>query len=102
MREASGCLRTRSTYYTNPQVDGWLHSLSLGTDLAPRLHLELHAGLRRETVPSGLVAGESVNWYGIGLDWYLSRHWFALVSLERTDGAFEDNDQIYASVSLRF
>lgn len=93
--------RTRSTNYSNLSNEGWLHSLSAGAYLLPRLHLELNGGVRRET--SLLAAGEdrAVHWYGTDVDVNLGRRWYGLFSWQRTEGGDESNDQIYVSLIYR-
>ncbi len=95
-------LRTRSTYYGNQRNDGWLHSFSIGMDLARRAHVEVSGGVRNEVSRIAVEADRSVNWYGVDIDFGLRRSWFMLASWERTGGSGESNDQLYTSVVYRF
>jgi hypothetical protein len=95
-------LRTRSTRYTNPQLRGWLHSLSAGADLGSRSHLEVYGGARTEEVLNNWVPEERHAWVGLDWDLFLARHWMFTATAERNEGQEEDNDQIYATVSYRF
>jgi len=94
--------RSRSTQYTNQQVEGWLHSAGLGRSIGRRVHLELNGGLREETGLSLALQDSRLTWYGAELDVNLGRHVYLSVSGERSEGAAEDNDQIYSSLSYRF
>jgi hypothetical protein len=100
-------VRARSTHYASPQLNGWLHALSLGATPVGRLHLELNGGVRTEHGPlSTALPADSglthIRWYGIDADIGLGRSWYLLVSGTRTRGGFESNDQLFTSLSLRF
>lgn len=95
-------IRTRSTRYTNEQVEGWLHSAGLGRSFGSAVHLELTGGQREEQALSTALEDSLVSWYGAELDVNMGRHWYLSLSGERSEGGTDDNDQIYSSLSYRF
>ncbi len=95
-------VRTRSTSYSNPRNEGWLHSASIGAQLTHRLHLAFGGGIRSEASIASAFGSNDVVWYGFDLDLNLSRRWYWLGSFERTDSDDEGNDQIYTSLVYRF
>jgi hypothetical protein len=95
-------LATRSTRYTNAELEGWLHSLSVSANLSPRSRLEAYGGTRDETVLGSLVPEESHTWYGLNWDLFAGRHWMFTATLERNQGQGEGNDQVYATMGYRF
>ena len=80
---------------------GWLHAVSVGLSPSGPLHVELNAGLRKNTNPLDTPATTSVTWYGLDMDLNLSRSWFLLMSASRETGV-EGNTQIYGGISYRF
>jgi len=98
----AGTLRTRSTYYSNPQGTGWLESAAFGFEPGERLHVDLNGGLRAEHDPLEQPAHVLVNWVGANLDLTLARAWYGLLSATRQRGGIDGNDQLYAGVSWRF
>ncbi len=95
-------LRTRTTYYTNPQLHGWLQSAALGFDPGTRLHFELNGGVRSERDPAADPAASSVTWIGTDLDITLARAWYVMVSATRQRGGVDAYDQIFGGLSFRF
>jgi hypothetical protein len=93
---------TRVTRYEGPLADGWLASGSVGRPLTARLDLELHGGLRDETRYLGVPTDVSVAWWGVGVDYRIARGWYALLTSDWTNGANEDNTQVYLSLTTRF
>ena len=95
-------LRTRTTYYTNPQLHGWLQSAALGFDPGTRVHFELNGGVRSETDPAADPARTTATWMGADLDVTLQRAWYAMVSATRQRGGLDSYDQLFAGLSYRF
>ena len=95
-------LATRSTRYSNAQLEGWLHSLSISASLTARSRLEAYGGIRDETVLAALVPEENHTWYGLNWDLFAGRHWMFTATLERNQGQGEGNDQVYATMAYRF
>lgn len=93
---------SRSTGYSNERVEGWLHSVSAGVDLGPAVALQLTGGLRDEENLLNGFFDERVTWFGADLDVSLGRHWYLILSAERTDGDLEQVDQLYTSLTYRF
>lgn len=93
-------LRTRSTRYFNPELDGWLHSATFTVEPAPPIRLELNAGRRAER--SATLGDRAVRWVGTGLDLTLGRSWYLMASATWQRGGLEAQDQIYAGASFRF
>lgn len=93
---------TRTTRYLGPWAEGWLNSLSLGHGFGSRLDVALYGGIRNETRTLALETQDDITWWGLNLDLNLSRGWYLLLTAERTNGAEEDNDQIYTNLSYRF
>jgi len=67
-----------------------------------RLQLGLNGGVRAEDPLNPLLDSNDVIWYGFDLSMSLGRHWYWSGTFERTDGDFENNDQIYTSLVYRF
>jgi hypothetical protein len=95
-------LRTRSTRYTNPHLEGWLNSLSVSSNLGTRCRLEAYGGLRDETVLDSWIPEERHTWYGLNWDFFAGRHWMFTATGEKNQGQSEDNTQFYGTVSYRF
>lgn len=95
-------LRTRSTYYTNPQLHGWLQSAALGFDPGTRVHFELNGGVRSENDPAADPARTTATWLGADLDVTLQRAWYVMVSATRQRGGLDSYDQIFGGLSYRF
>jgi hypothetical protein len=93
---------TRSTQYTNAQVEGWLHSASLGMNLGRRVHIQLGGGVRDEMSLQAPVVETRLTWKNVDLDFSLGRHWYFLISAERTESEIDQNDQLYSSLTYRF
>lgn len=93
-------LRGRTTRYTSDRAEGWLHACSAGLPVADWIAASVNGGLRDET--SRLAGGSDtqLGWYGLDIDVTLGRHWFFLVSMERTHGD-GDNEQVYTALSYR-
>ena len=95
-------LRTRTTYFTAPNLSGVLQTAALGFAPGDRLRLELNGGLRAEQdalVGPGTVA---VTWVGADADVTLARAWYVMVSATRQRGAVDGYDQLYGGLSFRF
>jgi hypothetical protein len=92
----------RATHYTGPYLDGDLATLDLGLDLARRLRLGVHGGIRDETANDLFGESTRVDWLGAEIDLLVFAHGLATVAWDRTTGGDEDNDQLYASLSYRF
>jgi hypothetical protein len=97
-----GTLRTRSTYYTNPQSRGWLESAAVAFAPGERLRLNMNAGLRAVRDPLADPSHVLVTWVGADLDVTLARAWYGMLSATRQRGGVDGNDQIYGGVSFRF
>ena len=95
-------LRTRTTYYVNPQLKGLLQSATLGFDPGTRFHLELNGGVRAEQDPTASPASTTATWVGLDTDVTLARTWYALLSATRQRGGGDGYDQLFAGVSVRF
>ncbi len=92
----------RATSYRNERLEGRLYSLSLSASPAAWTHVDLHGGVREETVLDLLLPDDTHTWYGLDWDLYLARHWFAVLSFERNQGQDDETDQLYATVTYRF
>jgi len=96
-------LRTRSTRYTTPSTDGWLHAANVGINLFRRSRLDVNLGLRDEN--SSLLTGSTHNrlyWGGLDLELGLSNAWDVLLSGTRQKGDLENDVQWYGGMSYRF
>jgi hypothetical protein len=92
----------RSTRYSNDRLEGWLHSISASGDLTARSRLEIHAGSRSETVSFAPIPSGRYNWYGLDWDTIFSRRLVGTLAVERSQGASEGTQQVYATLSYRF
>lgn len=96
-------VRSRTTWYSSPQLTGWLQSLAIGVTPGGRLHLELNGGGRQErNVLVDPPTNAWVTWVGADLDLSLARSWFLVVSANHETGSFDGNNQIYSGLSYRF
>jgi hypothetical protein len=95
-------LRTRTTYYANPQLKGLLQSATLGVDPGTRLHLELNGGVRAERDPTAEPTSTTATWVGLDADVTLARTWYAMLSATRQRGGSDGYDQVFAGLSVRF
>jgi hypothetical protein len=95
-------LRTRTTYYTNPQLTGWLESAAIGFDPGTRLHFELNGGVRSERDPAADPARTTAIWVGADVDVTLARAWYVMISATRQRGGLDGYDQVFGGLSYRF
>ena len=95
-------LRTRTTYYTSPQLSGVLQSAALGLAPGDRLRLELNGGLRAEQDALAGPGTVTVTWVGADADVTLARAWYVMISATRQRGGVDGYDQVYGGLSLRF
>ena len=95
-------LRTRTTYYVNPQLTGLLQSAALGVDPGTRLHLELNGGVRSERDPTADPTRTTATWVGVDADLTLARAWYVMVSATRQRGGLDGYDQVFTGLSFRF
>ena len=95
-------LRTRTTYYVNPQLTGVLQSATLGVDPGTRLHLEINGGVRSERDPTADPARTTATWVGVDADLTLARAWYVMASATRQRGGLDGYDQIFTGLSFRF
>ena len=91
---------TRVTDYATDRVEGQLYALDFGLSLSSRVHALLGGGQRDENGASGVSS--NLTWYGVDLDLTLGRHWYLLIAGERTDGDFEQDQQLYTALSYQF
>jgi hypothetical protein len=102
LTQANVNVHTRAASYTNDQVEGWLLSLDAGVNLGQRIYLQLFGGVRDEDNLAFVPPENTLHWYGLDVDFNLGRHWYLLISAERTDGDLEEIDQYYSTASYRF
>ena len=95
-------LRTRTTYYVNPQLKGLLQSAAFGVDPGTRLHLEFNGGVRSERDPTADPARTTATWVGVDADLTLARAWYLMASATRQRGGLDGYDQIFTGLSFRF
>lgn len=95
-------LRTRTTYYVNPQLTGLLQSATLGIDPGTRIHVELNGGVRSERDPTADPARTTSTWVGLDADVTLARAWYILASATRQRGGLDGYDQLFTGLSFRF
>ena len=96
-------LRTRSTRYVGPDLTGWLHSISLSNGPGDRVSLAVNGGVRQELDP--VLNPPTIvwsTWVGFDADVSIARSWYMLLSGTRETGGFENDDQLYAGLSVRF
>jgi hypothetical protein len=92
----------RGSYYTNEINQGSLQSLTSGVIITRQLRMTMMGGLRQDNAIATPDVQARLVWYGLGWDVSLGRHWFMQLSVERTDGELEKNDQLYFSTTYRF
>jgi len=95
-------LRTRTTYYTSPQLSGVLQSAALGLAPGDRLRVELNGGLRAEQDALAGPGTVAVTWVGADADLTLARAWYVMISATRQRGGVDGYDQVYGGLSFRF
>ena len=93
---------TRSTRYESGEVDGTLHSLSVGIPFGSLWHADLLGGVRDETNLVDPQFSGQATWYGLDVEVNLGRSWYFLASVERSRGDEEASDQLYGSLTYRF
>ena len=94
-------VRLRGTHYSNLQSNGNLFALSTGASIGAGIHLELSGGRLDEQNVDPWLDRHST-WYGVDLDAPIGRRWYLLLSVQRDQGNFENQDQVYAGVTYRF
>ena len=101
-------VRARSTRYTSPWLEGWLHSGSLSVSpLNGQLRLEIEGGLRAEAnrpgvSVTGLSGDNRVQWLTLDSEVALGRSWYVVLTGTRETGGWAPITQTYASLSWRF
>jgi hypothetical protein len=101
-------MRARTTRYTSPWLEGWLHSGSIA--LSPRsgqLRFEVEGGIRDErNRPGASVAGTvgdaPVRWLSLDSEVALGRSWYLVLTGTRESGGWAGINQGYASITWRF
>ena len=91
---------SRVTQYANDRVDGWLYAADFGFGLSSGIYVRLGGGRRDEDSVAGIA--DTLNWYGVDIDFTLGRHWYLLIAAERTAGDFEEDEQIFTTLSYQF
>ena len=100
--------RARTTRYTSPWLEGWLHSTSVSVSpMNGLLRFELEGGLRAESnrpgaSVTGTVGDARVRWISLDTEVALGRSWYVMLSGTRETGGWADIHQAYGSLSWRF
>jgi hypothetical protein len=92
----------RVARYTNDQIEGWFYQLDGGLSLFGPVRLQAHAGRRDDTNLTTLPVQDTLDWYGLTLDVFLARHWYATLDAERTEGVIDKVTQYYTTLTYRF
>jgi hypothetical protein len=92
----------RTTRYENERLEGWLYGLDVSLDLGMRVRLGFQGGVRDDEWLMDDELSDTVTWYGIDLDVSLARRLYLTLSAERSDGDFEEVDQLYLTLAYRF
>ena len=101
-------VRARSTRYTSPWLEGWLHSGSLSVSpLKGQLRLEIEGGLRAEAnrpgvAVTGMSGDNRVRWLTLDGEVALGRSWYVVLTGTRETGGWAPITQSYGSLSWRF
>lgn len=101
-------IRARTTRYTSPWLEGWLHSGSIA--ISPRggqLRFEIEGGIRDEqNRPGASVAGTTgdapIQWLSLDSELALGRSWYLVLTGTRESGGWAGVNQGYASLTWRF
>ena len=94
-------MRLRATHFSNLQSNGEIFALSAGVSVAPGVDLEFSGGRLDETNVSPSL-DRDLTWFGLGVNAAIGKRWYLLFSYERDTGTFEEQDQLYMSVTYRF
>ena len=92
-------LRTRTTFYHSPVLDGWLQSAALGADPGV-VHIEVSGGARVERERFD-VANATITWIACDLDVNVARAWYLVLSGSVERGP-EHTSQLYGGFNVRF
>jgi hypothetical protein len=95
-------VNSRVARYTNDRVEGWFYQLDAGLDVAGPLRLQARAGRRDETNLVTIPPEDTLDWYGLSLDMFLGRNWYATLEAERTQGTIDRVTQYYTTLTYRF
>jgi len=93
---------TRVNRYTNDQVEGWFYQADVGLDLTAQSRLSARIGTRDESNLRTIPQEDTLDWYGLTLDFYIGNRWYATVEVENTEGAVEKVTQYFTTLSYRF
>ena len=91
-----------SLCFQNDRLEGWLHSVDLSIDVGARVRLAVIGGVRDDESLLNSDLDDSVTWYGLDVDIDLGRRIYLMLSAERSEGDFEEYDQLYATLACRF
>jgi hypothetical protein len=101
-------MRARTTRYTTPWLEGWLHSGSVAlSPLGGQLRFEVEGGIRDErnrpgASVIGTLSGTPVQWLSLDSEFALGRSWYLVLTGTREAGGWAGVDQGYASLTWRF
>jgi hypothetical protein len=95
-------LNYRGTRYENGFSEGNLHALNASLTLTTWARLMLTGGLRQDTNLLDPTLDDELIWYGVETDFNIGRQWFLQLSIERTEGEFEQSSQSYLGATYRF
>ena len=101
-------VRARTTRYTSPWLEGWLHSGSIAlSPLAGQLRFEIEGGVRDEqNRPGASVVGTlgdaHIQWLSLDSEFALGRSWYLVLTGTRESGGWAGVNQGYASLTWRF
>ena len=93
---------TRVARYENDRVEGWFYQLDAGVDVARLLRLQARAGRRDETNFTTIPPEDTLDWYGLSLDMFVGRRWYATLEAEQTQGVIDRVTQYYTTLTYRF
>jgi hypothetical protein len=92
----------RATRWDNDRLEGGLYTAFFSVDPLPFLGLTVETGVRDEQSLLNSGLDDTVLWAGVDLDLELGAGFWATLSLERSEGDFEEVDQGYATIAWRF
>ena len=95
-------IRARTTWFTNDLVQGWIHSLSVGTQILDQVRMEVGGGIRDENAQTPGGSDDRLTWTSVMVDYALGRSWYASLSYDRSNSDTNPNDQYYSMLSYRF
>jgi hypothetical protein len=95
-------VHARATRYESDRLHGQLFAADVALDLGSHVRMDVEGGMRSDESELNSALDDDVVWFGASVDVDLGRRLWGTLTLDRSQGDFEDVDQVYATLAYRF